>query len=81
MNSAKDPNQTLAIKMITIILAGAALGAPAVGLWLYECNELSFNSAAGSKYYVPAPPITAYHAKDSAFYCADGVNKKYLGCQ
>jgi hypothetical protein len=75
----ENANALLTLKMIAVLALGAVLGAPAVGYFLWEVKQLSWLS--GAEKYSPAIPANPpAKAKDFAFYCADGVQKRYLGC-
>ncbi len=76
----QDKNKALTLKMIGIITLGAALGAPAVGWFLYQVKELSWGAGGGAYDLVQLPEKAAVKAKDRAFYCTDSTSKKYIGC-
>lgn len=75
-----EANKKLTVKMILFFLGGAALGGPVVAWWLYEIKQLSWLSSADGKYEAKIPEVPAVKAKETAFYCGSGVNKKYVGC-
>lgn len=80
--SAKENemNQKLTLKMIGLLLAGGVVGAPAVGYFLWQVKELSWMSAEGAHYQSALPATAPVKAKERAFYCGEGVQKKYIGC-
>ena len=75
-----EKNMKLTLKMIGILLAGGVIGAPAVGYFLWQVKESSWMAAEGAHFQSTLPAAGAVKAKERAFYCVEGVQKRYIGC-